>query len=70
MDKKIIGIITTTEILFDTSIDDIHIQNLLCDVENEISDSLERKFNCKVTGGKGGFIYADNNRLIKDSLKE
>lgn len=70
MDKKLVGFITTTEILFDKNIDKEHIQTLLCDIENEIADRLESKFNCKVIGGKGGYIYADrdNNELIKDKI--
>lgn len=69
MNKKIVGFITTTEILFDKNIDREYIQILLCDIENEIAERLENKFNCKVIGGKGGFIYSDqNNKLIKDKL--
>lgn len=69
MNKKLVGFMTTTEILFDKNIDREHVQTLLCDIENEIVYRLESKFNCKVIGGKGGFIYSDqNNKLIKDKL--
>ena len=69
MDRKIVGFITTTEILLNKSMDEECINTLLCDIENEIIDRLESEFDCKVIGGKGGFIYIDkNNRLIKDKL--
>ena len=69
MNKKLVGFITTTEILFDKNIDKEHVQNLLCDIENEIADRLESKFNCKVIGGKGGYIYTNyKNELIKDKI--
>lgn len=64
--NKIVGFKINTEILFGEETDNMRFQSLLCDIENEISTILESKFDCKVLGGTGGFIYADkDNKLIK-----
>lgn len=66
MEKRIVGFRVSTEILIDENLDKEQRQALLCNIENEIADRLESKFNCKVIGGKGTSIYTDNeNKLIK-----
>lgn len=66
MENKIVGFKVTSEILFGKEIDKECIKGLLCDIENEIVERLESKFDCKVIGGTGDFLYADkDNKIIK-----
>lgn len=70
MDKRLVGFITTTEILFGRHINDETVKYLLNDIEHTITNSLEERFKCNVIGGQGGFIYSDrNNKLIKSNMK-
>lgn len=58
---KTIGIVTTTEIIFDNPLSDEFIKWLAEDLEETITQSIESRFNCTVVGGLGGFIYMDKD---------
>ena len=65
MKNEIVGVTVLFEILVGEK-QGKEMNKILCDIENKVSDYLEENFDCKVIGGKGGYIYVDNeNRLIK-----
>ena len=66
MKNKIVGFTISVEVLINKGLNENEIQSLLCNIEEEISNNLKDKFDCEVIGGKGKFIYTDNeNNLIK-----
>lgn len=63
--KKIVGLTITTDILLDESNKE-QISEMLVRIEEEIDHLLCNKFKAEVIGGKGGFLYADeNNKIVK-----
>lgn len=61
MKNDIVGFSITTNILFGQ--EERNLNDLLADIENEISEVLERKFNVRVIGGKGNHITANLDKI-------
>jgi phosphosulfolactate synthase (CoM biosynthesis protein A) len=61
LEKKIIGLRLLTNIgLKDTEED---LNKLMCDIENDIVDLLEKEHDLVVLGGKCEFIYEDDKEI-------
>lgn len=61
MKNDIVGFSITTNILFRQ--DERNLNDLLANMENEISETLERKFNVRVIGGRGNHITANLDKI-------
>lgn len=61
MKNDIIGLSITTNIIFGGERDNLN--DLLVDMENEIADLIERKWDVKVIGGTGKYITKNLDKI-------
>ena len=60
MNQEIIGMVISPKIMFNDSLNSVQQREIMCQIENEFSEVISKHKNLIGLGGKGEWIYRDN----------